>query len=245
MGSGRRPPALAALSLLLAGAARGEIHSMGAARAGARSLLQAAPAPTHRIPVNVVVLAGSHWLAESVERRVSMTRAILTQCAIALEPAIAVREPPWGSALVLYDDKRSEEPNGMGSVSRLLRPSAAPTLFYVEDFEDNEAQTGTSRPPFTSAGRPEVDTAWIRFADHLPRWSDAYHVDAHELVHVLADTGHSALPTFGRGRGRKEDPADPASQDGGLMAGNPFVRSNRIAAELCEKMKAHPFARRL
>ena len=246
-------PALARLGLtcgllaaLRAPAFAGMHAAMRPAPPSAVSILEDAPPPTHKIAVNVVILAGSSWARGAVEQRVTLTREILSQCALRLDGAIIERGLPSGGAGVLYDTDRSEEPAGMGTVARLLRPNAGPTLFYVGRFEDNAGQGGTSRPPFTSQGRPEVDTAWIPHHDRVPGWQDAYHVDAHELVHVLADTGHSALPTFGRKpRRNKEDPVDQADRDGGLMVGNPALRSNKLAPELCDKMKRHPLAERL
>lgn len=126
-------------------------------------------------------------------------------------------------------------------------PGLETRITLMETFEDNFMQPGTSRPPFNHAGDPEVDTAWITRLVLSPGYRDHYSVDAHELLHVLADTGHSVLRSAEDrpARPQKGEPSDEPDRYGGLMAGNPLIRSDVVDPSLCEKMRAHPLVRPL
>lgn len=218
--------------------ASAEIHRPRAAAFD--QTLQSVPA-TVRVPLTVVILRGSRWTYDAVERRVARTREILSQCGVRLDATIVELASPSGSPSVLYERGNDQDRTGMRVVTQSLA-QPKPTLFYVDGFSDNSGQGGTSRPPLTSEGQPEADTAWIPYSDVPPGWQAAYHVDAHELVHVLADIGHWSppyQPTAGR---KKGDPPDPNAPDPGLMVGNSAIRTNVLAPFLCERIKKHPRA---
>jgi hypothetical protein len=202
------------------------------------------PPPTHRVPLSVVILRGSRWTYDVVQRRVAKAREIIAQCGVRLDPAFIELSSPGGGAGVLYKPASSGEPGGMGTLARALG-QPKPILFYVERFADNSGQSGTARPPHTSAGTDEVDTAWIAFTESNADGSGRYQVDAHELVHMLADVGHVGLGENRPPRRNKEDPIDPADLAQGLMVGNPILRSNRLSPALCARLKARTTARPL
>lgn len=234
-----RPPRLLPALLLLACAlpAAAEIHAVVAAVVA--RVLQAPPA-THRIPLQVVILRGSRWTWSAVDRRVSLTRDILAQCGVRLEPTIVELKPPSDTASVLYEIGNDQDPTSMRVVSQTLA-QAKPTMFYVDGFSDNTAQGGTARTPRTSAGTPELDTAWIPYYETAPGWQATYHVDAHELVHVLADIGHWS-PPYQAPAGHQKGDDDPDRPNPGLMVGNNAIRTNALAPYLCERIKNHPRA---
>lgn len=232
---------LAALLLLAAVGASAERHVFDDSRAPAA--IAPPPAPTHAIALAVVILRGSSWTHDVVARRVAKTRDIVAQCGVRLDAAITELSSPSGSPDVVYDPDRAGEKGGMGAIASALG-QAKPTLFYVGMFSDNEAQSGTSRPTFQAGGRADENTAWIPFPFDGPDVEHPYLVDAHELVHTIANTPHVEYRACPR-RARKEDPVAPECADQGLMAGNPLIRSNKISDALCARIKARPYARPL
>lgn len=233
-----RPPLLlSALILACATPASAEIHNLVAATLA--RVLQAPPA-THRIPLQVIILRGSRWTWSAVDKRVALTRDILAQCGVRLETTIVELNPPAGTAFVLYELGNDQDPTSIRIVSQTLA-QMKPTMFYVDGFSDNSSQGGTARTPRTSAGTPELDTAWIPYYDTAPGWQATYQVDAHELVHVLADVGHWS-PPYQSPPGHKKGDDDPDRPDPGLMVGNNAIRTNSMAPYLCERIKKHPRA---
>lgn len=203
--------------------------------------LQAPPA-THRIPVQFVILRGSRWTWAVVEQRVTKTKEVLAQCGVRLDTTISELVPPGPNATAIYDTKRSHEPTGMSTiVSALSQPK--PTVFYVDGFPDNAAQGGTARPQHTAAGQvvPEVDTAWIPYFETPPPAHANYSVDAHELVHVLADIAHWS-PPYQSPPGHAKGDFDPNKPEAGLMVRMPEIRTNILHPYICERIKKFPRA---
>jgi len=232
---------LVAFAVACAGRTAAENHEFLAAESWSAS--PKIPAATHRVPLQIVILRGSRWTWADVDRRVAKTREILAQCGVRLEPTIVELNSPSGSPSVLYQESSAQNPASLRVVAQTLAQSR-PVLFYVESFSDNIAQRGTARIRTNSAGEPEVDTAWIPyFEPSNVQWS--YQVDAHELVHVLADIGHWTPPYRSPPGRKKGDPPDPNAPDHGLMVGNPSVRTNVLAPFLCARIKSHPRAARL
>lgn len=204
----------------------------------------AEPAPTHAIPLRVVIFEGSGWTRPEVEGRLARVWDVVDRCGVRLAPVTVVElAPPSGTPSPVYARDRSGEPDGLGSVARAAGAGAGPTLFYIADFADRP-QPGTSRPRHQVGAAPEADTAWITRAVLSEGHGDAYSVDAHELVHVLADIGHWAPEDPpGTPPRRKGDPGP--RRDAGLMAGSPNARSDRLDPSLCARIKSHPSARAL
>jgi hypothetical protein len=198
---------------------------------------------THRIPLQIVILQGSRWTWDAVSARTVMTKEVLAQCGVRLDPTIVTLAAPSGRAGIIYAPARSQEPDGMATIVRALS-QPKPTLFYVDAFVDNTGQGGTSRILQTvTAGQdvPEVDTAWIPYFDQKPSWQVNYHVDAHELVHVLADVRHWS-PPYQSPPGHRKGDVDPNAPNPGLMSGNTMNRTNIIDPYLCERIKRHSSA---
>jgi len=217
-----------------------EVHEP-IAMSQATPLVRAA-AETHRVAVRVVILSGSRWTLDAVNIRVAKTRDIIAQCGVRLDATIVELTAPGGGAGVLYASERSQEPTGMSTITGFLA-QPKPTIYYVGAFTDNTGQSGTSRPRHTVSGAPipEMDTAWIPYSEVPPYWHANYHVDAHELVHVLANIAHWS-PPYRSPPGHMKGDADPNRPDPGLMVQNNYIRSNIIDTYLCERIKNHPSA---
>ncbi len=133
--------------------------------------------PTHRMRLKIGVIAGSGWRAEDVLDSARIAAGILGQCAIRTE-SIELDEidaPPRYRSLFT--------PVSRELAARLAFPK--PALFFVADTLQQPAFDAEAIGRGNSRTRPEMaDTVWIAFgARELPV------VIAHELAHVLADSG--------------------------------------------------------
>ena len=141
---------------------------------------QGSVAATHQLRVTLALMNETGWDAAKVLSAARQAAGILAQCAIRISIDLHEFEGPPRYRSVLTPVSRD-------LAGRLALPR--PTVFFVAN--------SRQRPPFdaetvgrgNSRGRPEMaDTIWVAAgARDLPL------VIAHELVHVLADSGaHSA-----------------------------------------------------
>ena len=138
---------------------------------------------THTFALHVYAFAGTSWRAEDISTAIPRAAELLVQCAIAVERVeMSVLETPRRFRYYYTPDSRA-----------LLRhlSTPRPALFFVEDARNDPAYDAEAIGLANSARRPELaNTVWIA---HGAR--DLPHAIAHELVHVLADSGeHSGEP---------------------------------------------------
>lgn len=145
--------------------------------------LGATEAFTHRLQLTVVNVEGSGWTRERVLEALREAAAILGQCGISLAGAewLTLSAPPG------YLDFSTP-------VARELArryPVARPAIYLVRDTRSRPAFDAEAIGRGNSRTRPEIaDTVWITAATR-----DAGIVLAHELMHVLMDSGeHSDEP---------------------------------------------------
>jgi len=126
--------------------------------------------------LNIAVMSGTGWRAEDVLDAAKGAAAILAQCAI--HTSIELHE---------FDGPRRYRslytPVSRDLAKRLALPK--PTLFFIADTLNRPAFDAEAVGRGNSRTRPEMaDTVWIASgARDLPV------VIAHELAHVLADSG--------------------------------------------------------
>ena len=154
-----------------------ETHAVSAEQAGN------APAASHNLRLALYAFRGTRWApAEAVLAMWEAVR-LLAPCGITLAGAeLRVLETP--DRFHFYSTAVSRE---------LLRGMtvAKPAVFFVQDTKNQPAYDGEAIGRANSATRPELaDTVWLAYgARELPQ------ALAHELVHVLADSGdHSTEP---------------------------------------------------
>jgi len=139
------------------------------------------PAIAYRLPLELVVVAGSGWSVERIVAAARQAGAILGQCGIDVGPArlTEIDGPPRFRFL---QSRASRE------LARRVNPGR-PALFFVADTLQRPAFDAEAIGRANSRTRAEMaDTVWITAATR-----DLPIVIAHELVHVLADSGeHSA-----------------------------------------------------
>ena len=146
------------------------------------------PAPglrdaTHAVTLHAYAFAGTSWRAEDVTAAMPRAAELLAQCAI----AVSRIEVAWLEAPRRF--RYYYTPDSRDLMRRLEAPR--PAVFFVEDARNEPAYDDEAIGLANSSRRPELaNTVWIA---HGAR--DLAHAIAHELVHVLADSGeHSSEP---------------------------------------------------
>ena len=145
--------------------------------------LGASEAFTHRLHLTVVNVEGSGWMRERALQALREAAAILGQCGIAMAGAewLTLSAPP---GFVDFSTPAARE------LARRY-PVARPAIYLVRDTRSRPAFDAEAIGRGNSRSRPEIaDTVWITVATR-----DAGIVLAHELAHVLMDSGeHSDEP---------------------------------------------------
>ena len=169
--------------------------------------LGATEAFTHRLHLTVVNVEGSGWTLERALEALRETAAILGQCGIAVAGAqwLTLFAPPG------YLDFSTT------AARELARryPVARPAVYLVRDTRSRPAFDAEAIGRGNSRSRPEIaDTVWITAATR-----DAGIVLAHELAHVLMDSGeHSEEP-------------------GNLMRDQTAAGNKALSAAQCERLR--------
>ena len=168
----------------------------------------AAPSATHAVALHAYVFRGSSWNADQVARAIPDAVALLGQCRVALAPA----------ELHVIDAPRRYHDYETGVSRELARALAAkrPAVFFAEDTKNVPAFDAEAIGISNARTRPELaNTVWIAYGAR-----DLVHVIAHELVHVLADSGaHSTEP-------------------GNLMRDETAPRNNRLTTAQCDLIRS-------
>ena len=145
-------------------------------------LATSAPTATHRLSLSLYIV-GTRWAPETVLAATRAAAAILRPCDIdvARIELCRVAAPP---RFHIFSTPVARE---------MLRamPAHKPAVFFVDDTRNEPAFDAEAIGRGNAANRPELaDTVWVAHgARDLPQ------VLAHELVHVLADSGsHSNAP---------------------------------------------------
>lgn len=170
---------------------------------GASQAIGGASPPAHGLRLALAVMDSTGWRAEEVLDAAKRAAGILAQCAIR-------------TSIDLYEfDGPTRYRSLFTLVSRELARMLAlpkPTVFFVADTLNRPAFDAEAVGRANSRTRPEMaDTVWIASgARDLPV------VIAHELAHVLADSG------------------DHSNAAGNLMRNESAQEGTRLTAEQCD-----------
>jgi len=194
-------------ALLAAGAPAGAAEDVRVAETHAIPVA-VRPGASHGLRLSLYLFQGSPWSRAEIAAAALESVALLGQCGIALTRIeLIVVEAP--RRYHFYSTPVSRD---------LLRrlPAGKPAVFFVEDTHNRPAFDAEAIGRGNAASRPELaDTVWVaRGARDLP------FALAHELVHVLADSGeHSDEP-------------------GNLMSSETSPQNTRLDAGQCERVRA-------
>jgi len=168
----------------------------------------AGPAPsTHRLQLDLVMFRDTPWEPERILAAVREVAVIFAQCGIRLERAELYRFEGGDPSLRYLSTPVSR------ALVRRVRP-AKPAVFFVRDTRHVPTFDAEAFGTGNTATRPELVftvwmTAWIR---DLPL------ALAHELAHVLMDSGRHSI------------------EPGNLMRDETAPGNTRLASEQCASM---------
>src|SRR5262249_54297208 len=137
--------------------------------------------PTHELRLHLYAFSGTRWRTGDIVAAVGEALPLLARCGVVLV----------GAELRLVTAPRELHYYSTPAATRLLRSLAVtpPAIFFLDDTRNEPAFDAEAIGRGNSATRPELaDTIWIAHgARDLPL------ALAHELVHVLSDSGqHSS-----------------------------------------------------
>lgn len=163
-----------------------------------------APTATHELTLHAYTFRGTRWRVNDIAAAMPAAAKLLAQCGIALAAAeLNVIEAP--RRFHDYYTPASRE---------LLRAIDVrkPAVFFVEDTRNEPAFDAEAIGLGNSRAKPELaNTVWVAYgARDLP------HAIAHELVHVLANSG------------------DHSDERGNLMAEETSPENYRLTPRQCE-----------
>jgi hypothetical protein len=138
---------------------------------------------TYGLRLEMAMLRGSRWSPAAILDGVKRAAPILAQCGIRIEAARLHEFAGPGRYRYLWTPDSREFARRVG-----LRK---PAIYFVDDTRMNPAFEAEAIGRGNAGKRPEmIDTVWITLETR-----DLPIVLAHELVHVLANSGdHSSLP---------------------------------------------------
>ena len=150
---------------------------------------------------------GSRWRSEDIASALPRAAGLLAQCGVAVERAeLTGIEAP--RRFHFYFTPVSRE------LARDLR-AAKPALFFVEDTRNEPAFDAEAIGLSNAARRPELaNTVWIAYGTR-----DLPHAIAHELVHVLSDSG------------------EHSEENGNLMQDETSPRNTTLSAAQCARLR--------
>ena len=162
--------------------------------------------PTHRLRLEMVMMSGSGWTAERILEMTKRAAKILAQCGIRTTFA-ELHEFDGPERYRYLDTPVSRE---LARRAHLARPA----VFFVADTRNRPGFDAEAIGRANSRWRPEMtNTVWITAQSRDPA-----NVMAHELAHVLANSGeHSELP-------------------GNLMREETAPQSVTLSAEQCRRI---------
>jgi hypothetical protein len=142
-----------------------------------------APEPTHRLRLEMVMMRDAGWQPEVILEATRTAVRILAQCGI--QTTFVELSEFDGPARYRY--LATPVSRELARRTRLARPA----VYFVADTRNEPAFDAEAFGRGNSRSRPEMtDTVWITAGTR-----DLPNVLAHELAHVIADSGeHSDLP---------------------------------------------------
>jgi hypothetical protein len=156
--------------------------------------------------VKLFHFTGSRWRTDDIVDALARAASLISTCGVTVTSA-QINEVEAPRRFHFYFTPLSRE---------LLRTidAARPAIFFVEDTRNDPAFDAEAIGRSNSSNRPElVDTIWVAYGTR-----DLPYAIAHELVHVLSDSGeHSAEP-------------------GNLMHDETSPQNSRLSRAQCERL---------
>jgi len=202
------PAAFAANEGLVTDIGRHQEVSVAATREIALREAGAVPGASHELRLSLFVFHGTRWSQNEIEAAVVRSARLLAQCSVALKhAALHVLETP--QRFHVYSTPVARE---------LLRQLTVtkPAVFFVQDTQNRPAYEAEAIGRGNASSRPELaDTVWIAYGAR-----DLAPVLAHELVHILSDSGEHSV------------------ESDNLMAADTSPASTRLSPVQCDRLRS-------
>jgi hypothetical protein len=139
--------------------------------------------PAYRLRIEMAIISGTRWMPDVILDAVKNTAAILAQCDIAIA-LVQLHEYDGPTRYRYFSTSDSREFARRAGLKK-------PAIFFVDDTLQRPAFDAEAIGRANAKTRPEMeDTVWMTAAIR-----DVPIALAHELVHVLSDSGtHSNAP---------------------------------------------------
>ncbi len=163
---------------------------------------------THGLRLTLIVLRGTAWHSETILATTRNMALLLAQCGVRIVAAeLRLIDAPPRFRYYLMPVSRE--------LAR-LSPAPRPVIYFVADTLNRSAFDAEAIGRANSGNRPELaDTIWVTAGTR-----DLHVALAHELVHVLMDSGaHS-------------------DESGNLMQSETTPENTRLTATQCVRMRA-------
>ena len=163
---------------------------------------------SHELTLHVYTFQGTRWSSDTIVESLAQAARLLAPCGVAFA-SVDVNLVDAPARFRIYSTPVSRE------LLRVL-PVKKPALFFVDDTHNRPAFDAEAIGASNARTRPElIDTIWVAYgARDLP------FAIAHELVHMLADSG--------------EHSSEPAN----LMQPETAPRNSRLSTAQCERIRA-------
>lgn len=162
---------------------------------------------SHELKLTLIYFSGSGWSRDAILEAVEETAGILSQCGVRL----AQTELMLVDALQQYQYFQTLVSR---ELARTLQP-AKPTVYFVTDTRQQPAFDAEAIGRSNSRTRPELaDSVWMTLATR-----DSGIALAHELVHVLTDSG------------------EHVKEQGNLMRENTMPGNTQLTAAQCARSR--------
>ncbi len=166
---------------------------------------QAAPSFTHEAPLELVLMQGSRWKREDIDPLLENTARIYAQCGVKI--VVDKISEIQSNGIVDFDLEGYSDPsyvhpkNGTLEIAKPFAKDHA-TVFFIDHFENEYNSIVATSEPAIRAQRPDqqdaLNSVWLTYeVKHFLQFSfedggfpSGYSPVAHELSHVLLNSGH-------------------------------------------------------
>ncbi len=188
---------------------------------------------THELPViSVVVFKNTSWKNLEVIKQVDSAAKVLNQCGLRLNKAhlINVEAPNKTAIIRRHRACFDPEPDGHHHITNTIPYLPGIRIFYIKRFIIGPEAFAAA--DYTSINTPAENTIWLqpRSPDAIPAFDPNYQVLAHEIGHILLNSGHIK---------------DKGENIPNLMSGKPSLLNNELTFEQCELLRSHRLVKKI
>lgn len=147
---------------------------------------------THELEITTVLFRGANWTKADVQSRFKRLSGVYSQCGIKVQKVNFV-ESDAPNGWIDVDGITRKDGDIESQITKSLPVSERPIFFYVRSSKD--VQSAYAQPEYwVSSSSPALNTVWVtsesKSREKNGLYNSSYSTEAHELGHVLLDSGH-------------------------------------------------------